>query len=561
MRKTTRPLSYLPMALTGVIATLAACATRADAPRSWAGEWEGFVETSRQPVLLFVRLEETPDLGGEVSVFRNELPLEELEARGDSLRFAVQLGPQRISFAGTRVERTVAGDAVATIEGQEGELRFTFELNRLPDFEPPQSREEAWTQDLEHARSRFLRYDRSYSAQRAAEARRALEDLERRVAELDDAEIVVGLSRIAALADNAHTRLYLVRNRTALRRIPVRLWWFDDGLFVIGATEPWSQTLGCRVDAVDDVPATVARDSVSTLFTANESWRDYKSTYFLTTPTVLFGLGIGSDSTAITLALDCPDGTHAVTVEAAPLVRLDGPTENWRNLSPQWDGEKLLLAGAGAWRSALSRAVAPLYLGRPEVNYWFERLEGSDALYLQYNRSQSNERGESFSDFGDRLLAELDRAPADVIVDLRFNTGGNLGIARGLFDQLGERFGDGASHRLVALVDQATFSAGLFHAAQLRLAGVTLIGREPGDRLDYWSEGGNIVLPNSGYTLHFANGYHSYSGDPRPDVSKIFESLAVGSLALDVEVRTTSAEYFAGRDPLLEAALEALTRR
>ncbi len=559
MRKTARPLWYLPMTFTGVIATIAACAATADAPHSWAGEWEGFLETSNQSVLLLARLEETPDLGGEVSVFGNELSLEDLEARGDSLRFAVQLGPQRIAFAGVRVERTVAGDAVATLEGQEGELRFTFELNRLPDFEPPRSREEAWTQDLEHARSRFLRYDRSYSTQRAAEARRALEDLERRVAELDDAEIVVELSRIAALADNAHTRLYLLRNRTALRRIPVRLWWFDDGLFVIGATEPWSQTLGCRVDAVDNVPATVARDSVATLFAANESWRDYKSAYFLTAPTVLLGLGIGSDSTAITLALDCPDRTRAVTVEAAPLVRLDGPTENWRNLSPQWGGEEPLLAGA--WRSALSQAAAPLYLRHPGVNYWFERLEGSDALYVQYNRSQNNERDESFSDFGNRLFAELDRAPAHVIVDLRFNTGGSLGIARGLFDQLGERFGDGASHRLVALIDQATFSAGLFHAAQLRLTGAVLIGREPGDRLDYWSEGGNIVLPNSGYTLHFANGYHSYSGNPRPDVTKIFKSLAVGSLAPDVEVRATSAEYFAGRDPLLEAALEALSRR
>ncbi len=553
------PFAAVTAVLAAATLAVTACAPGDEAPAPWPGDWEGFVETSRQPVLLVAHLEETPDLEGVVSVFGRDLPMEGLEARGDSLQFTLQLGPQRLAFTGVRDGRTVTGDIVATIEGQDGESRFPFEAHRLPDFEPPSSRDEAWVQDLEHARSRFLRYDRSYSAESAAEARRILDDLDGRVAELDDAEIVVGLSRIAALADNAHTRFYLLRNRTALRRIPLRLWWFEDGLFVIGATEEWSQTLGCRVDVVGGLSATAARDSVSALFAANESWRDYKSTYFLTAPSIFFGLGIGVDSTAVTLDLECPDATRSLRIEAQPLVRLEGPTENWRNLSPRFEGEQRLLAGA-RWRAALSEEP-PMYLDRPDVNYWFEPIEGSDALYIQYNRSQDDEDGESLSEFRERLLAELDRGPAHAIVDLRFNTGGDLSVARGLFDELGDRFGEGASHRLIALVGEATFSAGLFHAAQLRLAGATLIGREPGDRLDYWSEGGNIVLPNSGYTLHFANGYHSYSGTPRPDVARIFESLAVPSLTPDVEVRVRSAEYFSGRDPLLEAALETLSTR
>jgi C-terminal processing protease CtpA/Prc len=146
-----------------------------------------------------------------------------------------------------------------------------------------------------------------------------------------------------------------------------------------------------------------------------------------------------------------------------------------------------------------------------------------------------------------------------VIVDLRFNTGGDLGTAQGFFEGLAAHPDLAAGGRLAVIVGQATFSAGLFHAAQLRASGLaTLVGREPGDRLDYWSEGGNIRLPNSGHTLHFSNGYHSYSGRPDSSVEKIFRSLSVESLAPDIEIRMTSGAYQTGKDPLLDAALEGI---
>ena len=76
--------------------------------------------------------------------------------------------------------------------------------------------------------------------------------------------------------------------------------------------------------------------------------------------------------------------------------------------------------------------------------------------------------------------------------------------------------------------------------------------------MDFWAEGGNVVLPHSGYTLHFSNGYHSYSGNPDSGVDKLFRSLSVPSLAPDVRVVATSAQYFGGEDPLLDAALHLL---
>lgn len=133
-------------------------------------------------------------------------------------------------------------------------------------------------------------------------------------------------------------------------------------------------------------------------------------------------------------------------------------------------------------------------------------------LYFQYNRSSEMD-GETTAEFGKRVLEAL--ASRDVrafALDLRFNTGGNLDLASELMSELEERTRD--IPRFV-ITGRATFSAGIAHAATWRSAGeVTLVGEPVGDDLDYWSEGGNITLPNSGFDAHFANAFHSYSEEP-----------------------------------------------
>ena len=555
------------------VVVLFGCAPSAEVlaePWSWEGEWEGFVETTRQTVFLTLRFDEaTVQLPG------NRLPLGDLRLSDDSVSFVVDLGAQQLAFAGSRGTPRrdpnseaarrgggrIVGRVLASLPGSEAQAtEFTFELSQLPKVTLPATRLQRWEQDIAHVRSRFLRYDRSYAPAARARAMELLDRLEAGLPEFDDSEIVGAISRVAAAADNAHTRVYLVRNRTALRRVPLRLWWFSDGLYVIRARERDSDVVGCRVDGIAGLPIGDVREAVSRLFAGNDSWRDYKSAYLMTAPAALHGAGVDQDSASIRFDLHCADRARPFVLEAEPLRHLDRPTENWKNLSPAYEGElELLLASRGRWTRPLPGVTGPLHLMHPDRNYWMEPLVSDRAVYVHYARSQSDDEGESFDDFGDRVLEVIERPDIDaVIVDLRFNTGGNLGTAEGFFRQLTEHRDLAEGSRLMVLTDQATFSAGLFHAAQLRAAGATLIGREPGDRLDFWAEGGNVVLPHSRYTLHFSNGYHSYWGNPDPRVEKVFRSLAVQSLVPDVQVRTASAQYFGGEDPLLDAALDRL---
>jgi hypothetical protein len=520
------------------------------------GAWEGFIaETPARLTQLGVVFERDGDgWKGSIDIpgAPPDLPLGGIRNDGTELHFELSVGEAIVVFDAVLAAETIAGRVV------EGERSFPFELRRLPRYPPPADRVQAWQQDLDVLRTRFLEYDRSFTPTTRAAFERDVDVLEASLSELDDPRIVVALSATVALSGNAHTRLYLLRNRTELRRLPVRLWWFADGLFVIRATSAHRDTNGCRVTHIAGRGVLDVRTEVSRLFAGNESWVEYKSPYFMTSPEILDGLGLIDDMESVPLRFECPGREpFQRRLEPLSLDRKKSPTEAWHDLSPAWQGNDDSSDGVD-WIAAFStdRSV-PLYLRNPDRHYWFEPLDDGQTLYVHYNRCQDT-RAWSFAEFSAEVEALVAAHPIPrLILDLRFNTGGNSGLAHDFMAKLAELVRGGSIGALYVITGRATFSAGISHTAYLKQASdAILVGEPVGDELDTWSEGGNIVLPNSGLTAHFTNGFHSLSDVERPDLAPfLWEDLDLRDLLPDVVVRQSSDDFFGGRDPALEAIL------
>lgn len=339
------------------------------------------------------------------------------------------------------------------------------------------------------------------------------------------------------------------RCRTALRRLPVRVAWFSEGLFVVRATAEASGVVGCRVTAIGGHPPTSARDRVARLFAGNPSWVAYKSPLFLTSPEILVGTGLAADMEAIPFGFDCGNREHeTVVLRPLPLVRTSTPTEPWHDLLPEPEE---------GWVGVPLRRV-PTYLQRGTTPYSAEPLQRGRTLYVSYRRSQDVPEGADVAAFTEEILAALNAGGIrHVVVDLRFNTGGDLELAAPLMQDLADRRHDGRLRDLTVITGRATFSAGISAAAQLAVYGEARIVGEPvGDELDTWSEGGNLVLPHSGLTVHFTNGFHSLSPAPVGDrAPHVWTDLAVEDLDPDVAVPVHWRDYVAGRDRALTHAL------
>ena len=143
-----------------------------------------------------------------------------------------------------------------------GALELVIELIYSPnpqsaDFPEPANAAEARHQDIAYFRH-YLDLDRSYTAETRAVANGILTDLEANLDNLSDAGFQLAIARAVAAADNGHSNIWLAKFSRAHGRIPLRFYWFSDGLYVVRAQPELSDLVGARLLAVNGVDVETA---------------------------------------------------------------------------------------------------------------------------------------------------------------------------------------------------------------------------------------------------------------------------------------------------------------
>jgi len=559
MRNAAVPLAVLSavLAAAAVPVTIPPAAA-AEPPRAGlAGDWETVIQSPRRPWEFVTHFTRTRDGWVATMSFPGyaDFPLSDVRTDTTWVHFTFPPELDSIVFDGT-----LEGEAIFGRVLERGESVPT-RLTRSVELPQPANRLEAWRQDLDFAVTHLGEYDRSFSAESRVAFLHAIGALNLDLPHRNDDQIVAALSRAVALSGNAHTRMRLDPTRMGnfTSEFPIRIWWFHDGPCVIKAAPALRRALRCRLVAIDGHPVTEARRAMAQLFAGNEAWTDYLAPIYLTSPDLLHGIGLIRSRTEAAWTFEDGAGTRFdLHLKASPVDRGAAPSESWQELSP------LTVTGKPRWLAALAEPAdrLPLYLQHPARAYWFTSVPESGVLYFQFNRAEEDEAGPSFDAFADSLIAVGRGAPPrGVVVDLRLNSGGNLDVARDFMKKLAREDWAARPGRLFVIVGHCTFSAGLYHAAQMKqFSPAIFVGEAVGDRLDYWAEGGQIVLPNSGVVIWYSNGFHRYSQTDYPENRPYYEELNITSLEPDMLTPLTSAEYFAGRDPALEAIVSRLPK-
>ncbi|HEX8640413.1 MAG TPA: hypothetical protein VF704_04575 [Allosphingosinicella sp.] len=385
----------------------------------------------------------------------------------------------------------------------------------------------------------YVEKNRSYSPAARAEAMRRLERLPALVS--DPARFELEAAAIAALADNGHSVLFPPQWTTRYPRSPVRLGLFADGLFVIAAPPGHRALQGREVVAINGRPWRSIRDAYSRYQGGEQAFRDQFVTYFMETPALLAAAGLGEDRERLSLTLADANGRPVETIVPAQLAPLEGDEAVLGRPLPL---EAVALVRTGA---------LPLYLEDADQPLRLRRVPELDAAYIQLKSTS----GEGLRPFLARTLAEL-RAdpPRNIILDLRFNLGGDLTLSRDFARALP---GLAQGGRLYAVTSGRTFSAAISTLGYLKQAAgdrLTIVGEPIGDRLEFWAEGDMVNLPGLGAMLLYATERHNYmTGCPEADCHANVRDhpIRVASLQPDVAAPLHFADYVAGRDPAMEA--------
>jgi Peptidase family S41 len=389
---------------------------------------------------------------------------------------------------------------------------------------------ERWRADLRYLVEQLpARHMNLFHTMTREQFEQAVKRLDERIPSLSEQQIFVEMMRIVARVEDAHTSLTKEwRDGFVVRKYPLALYLYRDGLFVQAAAPAYARAAGARVSKIGNATVEqamrVARECV---IRDNEMTIKDILPKILTVPEVLFGLGLIEDMENARFVVE--KGGEQITLDLKPVPRGTG----------------------GKWVDARDDASAPtpLWLKDPRNNYWFEYLADSKTVYVQYN-AVGNKRDESVADFFKRVFAFVDANPVDrFVLDIRRNPGGmnplNLPIIHGLMrrDKINQ------PGKLFAIIGRSTNSAAVFLTGDLREhTHAIFVGEPTGGKPNHYGGGEGwhrFLLPHSRLTIYYSNAFNQrgLQGDDGPWFAPM------------IAAELTSEDYRANRDPAMEAIL------
>ncbi|MGE3617663.1 MAG: hypothetical protein AB7L66_17455, partial [Gemmatimonadales bacterium] len=391
------------------------------------------------------------------------------------------------------------------------------------------------------------------------EAERRLARLDASAASLSAAAFELELARLVALADNGHTNSPGARRSRRYSRVPVRLAPFGTDFFVLRTDTANADLLGARLTAIDHHPVADLQRAARELWGGTAAWRDRQVPFLLESPEQLQALNLAVRGDRADYEFVLPNGrTVQRLIPADPA----NPQRD-RYFPSRWLSPEPLDTDRGVWRM-LAPAGLPWAFHDPDVllRHRVDQDLGAVVAQLRINRDAPDRR---MADFLAAVQAAITESGAPhFVLDLRFDGGGDLNTTRDFVQRLPRL----VSGRIFILTSPYTFSAAISTAGYLKQAGgdrVTIVGEPVGDRLEFWAEGGLVVLPYSGAAMSVARERHDYRNgcrayrDCHGPVRR--NPIAVASLGPDVAAPLSIEAFRAGRDPGMEAVAAALGRR
>jgi hypothetical protein len=396
---------------------------------------------------------------------------------------------------------------------------------------PPSDRVAGWRSDITWWLDQVRTQHYVYKSKPLPDALvKAAADLSLKVDRYSDDRMVFEMQRLAALVGDGHTYILPVGARVAPgRALPVRFYLFSNGIFIVDAKPGWEQWIGSRLERIG-----TASDERLVAYLKPAISADNPHMWRWIGPAFLNLRG------AIELATDRRIGdslTVGLRNRANRAVRVSMPL---LPLPPMRGVPKLV-------SPKMVGTAPPLWLRDVTRNYTIEPLP-NNVLYVQFNQVM-DAPDEPLADFARRLDGEIARTrPQAIVLDVRHNNGGNSYLFPALLEVLVRYDATAPTNHLLVLTGRNTFSAAQNFIAQIdKRTRAVFVGEPSSSKPNFVGEENEVVLPWSGARGSISNRYHeNIPGDTRPWIP------------IDIPVELSSTDYFGGKDPVLDAALEAI---
>ncbi|MEP6850251.1 MAG: hypothetical protein ABI999_15435 [Acidobacteriota bacterium] len=491
---------------------------------SVTGRYEGIARSKLHgdiPVVLQIKLE-----GGKLLGIMNtpigDFPITECNYTAERLNIKFAAGGEKGVITVDYKEAKLSGnwslgDDGGTINlGKTSEEVVLAAPTRIPDAPTsiPHLTPEQWRQDLQYLAVELPKKHKNAFHQVSREQfEKAVNELDRQIPALKDYEIEIGLVRIGALISDGHT--YVDAWRT-YHFFPLDVNWFGNELRVTRADSLYSSALGTRVVKIDEKSLAQVKITLNQLIAQGET-EGYilnASSFFVLSAEAMNALGVTKSLDMARWTFEDDSGNRF--------------THNIIPIAQRYREIKMLPVVANP----------PLYLQRPEEEFWYTWLPDSQTVFLNFKAYPQN-----FKETTRRFFDFIDSHPVKrLVIDMRQNGGGDFTTVRTFFiPALKQRLFINKRGHLFVVTGRETFSAAMTNVVDFRKeTQAILVGEPTGARPNGYQEKRELILPNSGLRVSYSAEYYKFQDEDTPAVMP------------DKRIDPNWKDYKAGRDPVMK---------
>ncbi|MAY03485.1 MAG: hypothetical protein CMQ38_11000 [Gammaproteobacteria bacterium] len=360
----------------------------------------------------------------------------------------------------------------------------------------------------------------------------AVENLRERIPDITGQQFYLEVMKLVAILDDGHSAIYTPDGDSPLEitlaSLPLKFFWFDDGMYIVDGLDGNEIYAGSEVLQVEDLLVTevMARLSEFRGVDNTMTWRWMGPQFYLGRAELLNAVGASESIENITLTLRTLSGA----IQTVEIQSGDYDIPRKLRVSPAMTGD------------------VPLYLSDVDTNYWMEIFPESNTLYFQFNQVRDSEQ-QNIAGFSELLSQNLESNNIEhLIVDVRHNNGGNNSLFTPLVEAI-IAFDQVPDHKTYIITGRNTFSAAQNFINHIeRWTDAVFVGKPSASSPNFTGEETSLLLPYSRIRGSISTRYwqDSNPGDERQWI------------APDVPVTVTAVDYFAGRDAALEYILGAI---
>ncbi|MFN8305206.1 MAG: hypothetical protein U0T79_00405 [Ferruginibacter sp.] len=353
----------------------------------------------------------------------------------------------------------------------------------------PQTAQE-WQSDLRYLQQKVhSNYSNLFHNISAANWNKAVDDFNTEIPKLNNTQVIAGFVKLLALFHIGHTQmntwgLHRPAASLSLHRYPFRVYWFSDGLYLVGAESKYSDAVGGKILRIGTMKIEDAMEAIRPLVSCeNEQGYQSNAVYFLAIPEFLYAQGIAPAATEVSVTYQKNNKEQTVVFAAG--------SDN------QHFGATGLEAPAG-WTMVKTTGATPLWRKEPNAYRYMEYLAPSKTLYVRHSVTL-NDGSQSIASFFANMADFIDKNDVQrLILDIRMNGGGNNYLNKPIINSIVASRKINQKGKFFCIIGRRTFSAAQNLVNELeKYTEVTFAGEPTSENVNFYGDTKTEVLPNS----------------------------------------------------------------